>query len=82
MKELFPTIEKQLGYKLPEDKRQSIARLEDIPENLLLDARNLNSPLLAEIFLRFFLKSECTTFLKIFVQDKVFNAVPRPGEKI
>lgn len=79
---LLQTIEKQVGYKLPEDKQQSIARLEDIPENLLLDARKLKNPLLAEIFLRFFLKSECTTFLKIFVQDKVFNAVPRPGEKI
>ncbi len=81
MKELLTIVENDIGYKLPEDKRHSIARLEDIPKSLLSDARKLNTPLLAEIFLGFFLTSECTTFLKIFVQDQVFNAMSSAGKK-
>jgi hypothetical protein len=73
MKELLSLIEKKLGYTLQNERKHSIPTLEDIPEDLIQDARKLNTPMLAEIFLRFYVKPECTKYIKVFIEKKVLK---------
>jgi hypothetical protein len=70
------TLERLIGHSLPAAERESIGNLNKLPENLIEEARNLRSPLIAVAFLAYFTDARSVSYLNNFVEDVVFGETP------
>lgn len=73
MEQLKKLIEKRLGYELPVEKQHTIADLKDVPTHILDEARKLNTPILIEEYLRFYVDPDNIKLIKVFVQREVLK---------
>ena len=69
-------LERRLGRRLPSEAGGSIASLNDLPEELIEEARRLDSAPLARMLLGYYVPSDSRSYLKNFIEDVVDGGQP------